>query len=43
MKATLRIALVCGVAGCGTTRVTDTSRTASEMLLVSQAVDEAVA
>jgi hypothetical protein len=43
MKATLRIALLCGVAGCGTTRVTDTSRTASEMLLVSQAVDEAVA
>ncbi len=28
--------------GCGTTRTTDTSRTATEMLLVSQAVDRAV-
>jgi hypothetical protein len=28
--------------GCGTTRMTDTTRAASEMLLVSQAVDEAV-
>ena len=32
-----------GVAGCGTTRSTDTNRAASEMLLVSQAVDRAVA
>lgn len=30
-------------AGCGTTRMTDTTRAASEMLLISQAVDEAVA
>jgi hypothetical protein len=30
------------VAGCGTTRVTDTQRTATEQLLVSQAVDQAV-
>lgn len=28
--------------GCGTTRMTDSTRAASEMLLVSQAVDEAV-
>src|SRR5207249_303894 len=31
------------LAGCGTTRSTDTTRAASEMLLVSQAVDHAVA
>ncbi len=30
-------------AGCGTTRMTDTQRAASEMLLVSQAVDHAIA
>ncbi len=30
------------MAGCGTTRVTDTQRTATEQLLVSNAVDEAV-
>src|SRR5262245_36346895 len=30
-------------AGCGTTRVTDTLRTATEQLLISKAVDEAVA
>jgi len=29
--------------GCGTTRMTDTQRAASEMLLVSQAIDNAVA
>src|SRR5262245_54862580 len=29
-------------AGCGTTRMTDTQRSATEMLLVSQAVDNAV-
>lgn len=29
-------------AGCGTTRVTDTQRAASEMLLVSQAIDNAI-
>lgn len=32
-----------GVTGCGTTRMTDTNRAASEMLLISQAVDQAVA
>lgn len=37
--AGLMIALV----GCGTTRVTDTQRAASEMLLVSQAIDNAIA
>src|SRR4051794_18237729 len=31
-----------GLAGCGTTRMTDTQRAASEMLLVSQAIDNAV-
>lgn len=31
------------IAGCGTTRTTDTGRAASEMLLVSQAIDQAVA
>ena len=30
-------------AGCGTTRMTDTTRSATEMLLVSQALDNAVA
>jgi hypothetical protein len=30
-------------AGCGTTRMTDTSRAASEMLLISNALDQAVA
>jgi hypothetical protein len=39
-----RLALVAalGAAGCGTTRVTDTQRTATEQLLVSNAVDQAV-
>lgn len=32
-----------GGIGCGTTRMTDTTRSATEMLLVSQAVDNAVA
>jgi hypothetical protein len=40
--------LTCGAipllfAGCGTTRMTDSPRTATEMLLVSQAADKAVA
>jgi hypothetical protein len=34
--------LLLGMAGCGTTRVTDTQRTATEQLLVSQSVDQAV-
>lgn len=37
------LAALLSAAGCGTTRMTDTSRAASEMLLVSQAVDHAVA
>lgn len=37
----LGIALIAGM-GCGTTRSTDTTRAATEMLLVSQAVDRAV-
>ncbi len=36
------ILLVLIASGCGTTRVTDTQRTATEQLLVSNAVDEAV-
>lgn len=49
----MRVACLCGrvvtgvglmfLTACGTTRSTDTSRAASEMLLVSQAVDHAVA
>src|SRR5215204_4892390 len=35
--------LVCLLTGCGTTKMTDSPRAASEMLLVSQAVDYAVA
>lgn len=37
------LALTCGSVGCGTTRMTDTVRAASEMLLVSAAVDNAIA
>ena len=37
------LALVLGVtAGCGTTRVTNTQRTATEQLLISNAVDQSV-
>lgn len=46
-RGTVVTALVAAVGasqpGCGTTRMTDTTRAASEMLLVSQAVDNAVA
>jgi hypothetical protein len=45
-RAVAGIGLFLGVlalAGCGTTRSTDSPRAASEMLLMSQAVDEAVA
>lgn len=39
----LGLALVLGLAlGCGTTRMTDTQRTATEQLLISNAVDQAV-
>jgi hypothetical protein len=37
------VTLLLAVTGCGTTRMTDTQRAATEMLLVSQAVDTAVA
>jgi len=37
------LVLACGAVGCGTTRMTDTTRAASEMLLVSAAVDNAIA
>ena len=35
--------LILLLAGCGTTRVTDTARTATEQLLISKAIDESVA
>jgi hypothetical protein len=39
----LSVGLLClALAGCGTTRVTDTQRTATEQLLVSNAVDQAI-
>jgi hypothetical protein len=38
----LGLVLSTTLAGCGTTRVTDTTRTATEQLLVSQAVDDAI-
>jgi hypothetical protein len=37
------VLLIVAVVGCGTTRMTDTARTATEMLLVSQAADRAIA
>lgn len=36
------LALTLAATGCGTTRVTDTSRTATEQLLISHAVDDVV-
>lgn len=39
---TAEILLLLECCGCGTTRMTDTPRTATEMLLLSQAVDNAV-
>lgn len=38
----LGLAFLLGCVGCGTTRQTDSARAATEMLLVSRAVDEAV-
>ena len=38
----LALLAILGIAGCGTTRVSDTQRTATEQLLVSNAVDQAV-
>ncbi len=44
MPARPTIAVIAALAtGCGTTRTTDTTRAASEMMLVSQAIDNAVA
>lgn len=37
------VALAVGLIGCGTTRMTDTQRSASEMILISQAIDTTVA
>lgn len=42
-KVVWPVLFVLAVAGCGTTRMTDTQRAASEMLLISQAVDTTVA
>jgi hypothetical protein len=36
------MALLCAVAGCGTTRTSNTLRTATEQLLISDAIDQAV-
>ncbi len=36
------LALVCAVVGCGTTRTSNTARTATEQLLISDAIDRAV-
>jgi hypothetical protein len=42
LTALIWFGLSLAAAGCGTTRVTDTQRTATEQLLVSNAVDQAV-
>ncbi len=42
-RAMTMLAISCLIVGCGTTRMTDTTRAASEMLLVSQAIDNSVA
>ncbi len=42
MRALGTVLLALALGGCGTTRTTDTTRAATEMLLVSQAVDRAV-
>jgi len=42
IAAVLSLIAALTATGCGTTRMTDSSRAASEMLLVSQAVDETV-
>jgi hypothetical protein len=41
-RGLLILAALAGVVGCGTTRFTDTTRTATEQLLISSAVDETV-
>lgn len=40
---TVWVGVLVACVGCGTTRMTDTTRAASEMMLVSQAIDNAVA
>lgn len=42
MRSLLLASICVGLAGCGTTRWTDTSRTATEQMLISDAVDRAV-
>src|SRR5260370_26930149 len=41
-RSTIGLTALAFVAGCGTTRMTDTQRTATEQLLLSNAVDQAV-
>lgn len=43
MGRVVYVVLAAGVAGCGTTRMTDTPRSASEMMLISQAIDTTIA
>jgi hypothetical protein len=42
-KAVWPVLLLVAMTGCGTTRMTDTQRAASEMLLISQAIDSTIA
>jgi len=42
VAATLLAAMALAIAGCGTTRSSDTNRTATEQLLISNAIDRAV-
>src|SRR2546430_9216202 len=42
LVATILAAVALPLAGCGTTRSTDTNRTATEQLLVSDAIDRAL-
>jgi len=42
LRALLALALLISLAGCGTTRWSDTARTATEQLLISNAIDRAV-
>src|SRR2546430_16184212 len=42
LVATILAAVALPLAGCGTTRPTDTNRTATEQLLISDAIDRAV-
>src|ERR687883_40332 len=41
-RRTIGVIMLALLAGCGTTRMTDTQRTATEQLLISNAVDQAV-